>query len=70
MLSLVIEFNQNKMKKIIQLLYLIPAIALSQITSFDELKQVNSKDQFFKISIELLSKLDEFRIPTIPHMII
>lgn len=52
MFILVIEFNQNKMKKIIQLLYLIPVIAFGQITSFDELKEVNSRDQFLKISIE------------------
>ena len=40
------------MKKIIQFLYVIPIIAFGQITSFDELKEVNSRDQFLKISIE------------------
>jgi len=40
------------MKKIIQLLYFIPVIALGQITSFDELKKVSSKSQYLRTSIE------------------
>ena len=40
------------MKKLIQLLYLIPVIALGQITSFDELKKVSSRSQYLRTSIE------------------
>ena len=40
------------MKKIIQLLYVIPVIAFGQITSFDELKKVSSKSQYLRTSIE------------------
>jgi hypothetical protein len=40
------------MKKIIQLLYVIPVIAFGQITSFDKLKKVSSKSQYLRTSIE------------------